>query len=179
RNENDGKPIPALIPEPVLQRRKHKERPEERAMVSARGADKAYVFAQRQQRDEGKQQHGTCRPDQEGDGEDPNHDPPHAYARVQIVDRLSAFFRLYGAGENESDQAGHHQPADDKVEDQKHLMIKFEVHTSLRAQTAACALVRKDSLVSFSSSRSGAPKVTRLITGTGKNSPLGRIRFRF
>src|SRR5262249_1762272 len=99
-------------------------------------------------------------------------------ARVQIVDGASSIFRFHPAGENEADHAGEDQSANHNVHDQEHLVIEFEAHASLRAQTASCALVRKESLVSLESRRSGAPKVTRLMTGTGRNSPFGRIRFR-
>src|SRR6185437_14096142 len=92
RNQNDGKTIPTFIPEPVLQRRKNKKRPEKRAMICAGGADEAYIFAQRQQRDKRKQQHGTGWANHERNSEYPNHDPPGANTGVEIVDGDSFVF---------------------------------------------------------------------------------------
>ena len=69
--------------------------------------------------------------------------------------------------------------SDDASHQQASFVVENQVHVRRKLQTAMRARSRKSALVSPGSSRIGEPTVMLPSSGTGRISPLGRMRFRF
>src|SRR6266403_2272771 len=198
RNHDRKKSIPGDSDQVVLQRRDDEKAPQQRPVIPASRRHQRDVLAQRQQRQQPKQDQRPGAPDQQRQREDRAHLPPSARPRIQVVNRSPRRIALRRAPEYNSDHARQNQNAQHAAEEPHELRIlraslKFEecvlgrferiAHCTCsprrNPQTAARARSRNASLLSFSSTSIGAPNVSTLINGTGRNSPFGKIRFRF
>src|SRR5882724_5595422 len=200
RNHDREKSIPGDSDQVVLQRRDDEKAPQQRPVIPAPRRHQRDVLAQRQQRQQPKQDQRPDPPDQQRQGEDRAHLPPRARPRIQVVNRGPRRIALRRALEYNSNRARQNQNAQHAAKESREMSIprasvptdclisgygvaqQMNTHRSpfrWSAQTAARARSRNASLLSLSSTSIGAPNVSTLINGTGRNSPFGKIRFRF
>src|SRR6266403_2004581 len=198
RNHDRKKSIPGDSDQVILQRRDDEKAPQQRPVIPASRRHQRDVLAQRQERQQPKQNQRPGPPDQQRQREDRAHLPPSARPRIQIFNCRACRIILCLALEHNSDHARQNQNAQHAAEEPHEMRVpraslKFEecvlgrferiAHCTCsprrNPQTAARARSRNASLLSFSSTSIGAPNVSTLINGTGRNSPFGKIRFRF
>src|SRR6266850_1704088 len=198
RNHDRKKSIPGDSDQVILQRRDDEKAPQQRPVIPASRRHQRDVLAQRQERQQPKQNQRPDPPDQQRQREDRAHPPPSARPRIQIFNCRACRIILCVALEHNSDHARQNQNAQHAAKEAHELCVpgatfKFEecvlgrferiAHCAFsprrNPQTAARARSRNASLLSLSSTSIGAPNVNTLINGTGRNSPFGKIRFRF
>src|SRR6266446_2289309 len=134
-------------------------------------------LAQRKKRQESEQDDGSDAANEHRDHENRGHLPPGTYAVAQIAERLTRFpadctRQRPAAGGGQAERDGH---SAEKVDQ---LPVDQQFHSGLSRQTASRIRVRKSFFGSDGLNVIGGPKVTELSSGTGRITPLGRIRFR-
>ena len=154
-----------------------------KVIAAARG-NQRHVLAHGQERNDAEEDQRANGAESDSHREDGRHFPPGADAGVQVIDGGAAGVALAARFQDLANQRG-----DDKqgkyaaIEPDQFRVVEHGEHQAFpirrRLATASRARSRKSSLCSSGSTWMGLPKVSRLSMGTGRNSPLGKMRFRF
>src|SRR5882724_9101193 len=117
RNHDREKSIPGDSDQVILQRRYDEKAPQQRPVIPASRRHQRDVLAQRQQRQQPKQDQRPGAPDQQRQREDRAHLPPSARPRIQVVNRSPRRIALRRAPEYNSDHARQNQNAQHAAEE--------------------------------------------------------------
>ncbi len=181
RNEDLKHAIPLNPDEEILQGDDDEKDPKESAMVAAFGWGQGDVFPHRHEGNEAEHEGNAPVTDEDIKEEDAGHDPPSAGAGDEVIDGGIRDLSL-AAFANPADDGSDGKEGDGAAGEVKGFRIPFHgaggsVEVSWRSSWRMRA--RKSGLDSSGDRRCGPPKRQRLIKGTGRNSPFGKIRFRF